>query len=207
MEQAAAKAGVKLAISPLPWRRCLNSVEDKSMDGAIAASFNQERAAFAAYPMSGDKLDIGRRLHTEEYSLYQAKGGKLDWNGSKFTHLNGSVGAQRGYSIINDLKKAGAKVDEGGALPRDNMRKILGGQVQAVGLTTQEGDALMSHPDFVGKIDKIPTPLIQKHYFTIINKDYYGKNQKTIDNLWAAMTTVRESNAYKAQVASAFKSK
>jgi polar amino acid transport system substrate-binding protein len=207
MEEAAAKNGVKLAISSLPWKRCLNAVEDKSIDGAIAASFNQERAAFAVYPTTGGKPDATKRLHSDEYSLYQLKGGKLEWDGTKFNNLTGAIGAQRGYSIINDIKKAGAKVDEGGAFPRDNMRKIIGGQVQAIALTTQEGDALIAQPDFAGKVEKIATPLTQKNYFTIFGKDYYSANQKTVDNLWAVMATIRESKEYKAKVTAAFKNK
>ena len=207
MEEAARKAGVQININPLPWKRCLNAVEDKSMDGAIAASFKDERAVFAVYPMAAGKLDIARRLHTDEYSLYQAKGGKLGWDGKQFSNLTGAIGAQRGYSIIDDLKKAGAKVDEGGAFPKDNMKKIVGGQVQAIALTTQEGDNLLTQPDFAGKAEKVATPLVQKHYFTIFGKDFYAKNQKSVDNLWAAMATIRESKEYKAKVATAFKNK
>jgi len=207
MESAAAKAGVKLDIAILPWKRCLSAVEDKSMDGAIAASYKDDRAKFAVYPMSGDKPDESRRLHNEEYSLYRAKGGNIAWDGNKFSNLTGTIGAQRGYSIIDNLKKWGAKVDEGGALPKDNMKKVIGGQVQAVALTTQEGDLLLSAPDFAGKIEKLSPPLIQKPYYVIFGKEFYSKNQKVVDTLWANAATIRESKDYKAKVLAAFKKK
>jgi polar amino acid transport system substrate-binding protein len=207
MEEAAAQVGLKITVKALPWRRCLLAIQDKSIDGAIAASFNQERASFAEYPMAGGKPDINRRLHTDEYSLYQAKGGNLKWDGTKFSNLTGMIGAQRGYSVLNDLKNAGAKVDEGGSFPRENVRKIIGGQVQAIALTTQEGDAQLLNPEFAGKIEKISPPFIQKHYYTIIGKDYYRNNQKTVEALWSAMVTIRESKAYQAKVMAAFKNK
>jgi polar amino acid transport system substrate-binding protein len=207
MEEAASRVGIKLDIQPLPWRRCMLAVQEKAVDGAIAASFNEERTAFAHYPTLAKKLDISRRLHTDEYSLYQSKGGKLTWNGSAFSHLHGAIGAQRGYSVVGDLKKLGAQVEEGGTFPIDNMRKLITGQVQAVALTTQEGDALLAHPDFAGKIEKITPQLVQKHYFTIIGKDYYQSNTKTVEALWSAMATIRESKAYQAKVTAAFKNK
>ena len=207
MEAAAAKVGIKVDIQSLPWKRCLGAVEDGSIQGAIAASYNDERAKFAVYPTKDGKPDADRRLHTEEYSLYRAKGGVVSWDGTKFSNLTGSIGVQRGYSIIDNLKKWGAKVDEGGALPKDNMKKIIGGQVQGVALTSQEGDALLKSTDFSGKIEKVATPLIQKTYFTIFGKDYYSKNQKTVDSLWSTMATIRESKDYKAKVNAAFKSK
>ena len=207
MEAAAAKVGVKLEIQMFPWKRCLGAVEDGSIHGAIAASYKDERAKFAVYPTKDGKPDADRRLHTEEYSLYRAKGGTVSWDGTKFSNLSGSIGAQRGYSIIDNLKKWEAKVDEGGALPKDNMKKIIGGQVQGVALTSQEGDILLNSPEFAGKIEKVATPLIQKPYFTIFGKDYYSKNQKTVDSLWSTMATIRESKDYKTKVTAAFKKK
>ena len=207
MEAAAAKAGAKLEIVALPWKRCLGGVEDKSMDGAIAASFKDDRAKYAVYPTVGDKLDENKRLHTEEYSLYRAKGSNLSWDGTNFSNLTGSVGAQRGYSIIDNLKKSGAKVDEGGALAKDNMKKLVGGQVQAVALTTQEGDLLLASTEFSGKAEKVTPPLIQKTYYTIFGKEFYSKNTKIVDSLWSQMATVRESKDYKGKVQAAFKKK
>ncbi len=207
MEAAAAKTGAKLEIVALPWKRCLGAVEDKSIDGAIAASYKDDRAKFAVYPTVGDKLDEGKRLHTEEYSLYRAKGSNISWDGTKFSNLTGSVGAQRGYSIIDNLKKSGAKVDEGGALAKDNMKKLVGGQVQAVALTTQEGDLLLATTEFSGKAEKVTPPLIQKTYYTIFGKEFYSKNTKIVDSLWSQMATVRESKDYKGKVQAAFKKK
>ena len=207
MEAAAAKAGAKLEIVALPWKRCLGAVEDKSIDGAIAASYKDERAKFAVYPTTGDKPDENRRLHTEEYSLYRAKGSNVSWDGSKFSNLTGSIGAQRGYSIIDNLKKWEAKVDEGGALPKDNMKKLVGGQVQAVALTSEEGDQLSKTPDFSGKVEKVTPPLIQKPYYVIFGKEFYSKNQAMVDSIWSNIATIRESKDYKAKVQAAFKKK
>ena len=205
IEAAASKVKTNLEIVALPWKRCLSAIEDKSIDGAIAASYKDERAKFAVYPTSGDKPDENRRLHVEEYSLYRVKGSNVTWDGSKFSNLTGSIGAQRGYSIIDNLKKWEAKVDEGGANPKDNMKKLLGGQVQGVALTSEEGDQLSNSPDFSGKVEKVTPPLISKPYYVIFGKEFYSKNQTVIESIWSNIATIRESKDYKAKVQTAFK--
>lgn len=207
MEMAAAKAGVKLEIAALPWKRCLGEVEAGSIAGAIAASYKDERAKFAVYPTKDDKPDAARRLYTDSYTLYRAKGGNVSWDkeGSKFVNLTGSIGAQRGYSIIDDLKKWGAKVDEGGGASKDNLKKLVGGQVQAVAMNTIQGDLISDSAEFKGKVEKVTPPLIEKPYYTIFGKDFYSKNQKTVDGIWAAMATVRESKEYKSKEAAVLK--
>lgn len=204
-EMAAAKAGVKVEISALPWKRCLGEVESGAMAGALAGSYKDERAKFANYPMAGDKPDASRRMYTDGYTLYRVKGNTVSWDGSKFVNMTGSIGAQRGYSIIDDLKKAGAKVDEGPATAKDNLKKLVAGQIQGLALSTLEGEVSTKAPEFAGKVEKVTPPLVEKPYFALFGKDFYSKNQKAVDGLWAAMATVRDSKEYKAKEVAAFK--
>jgi len=204
-EMAAAKAGLKVEVVPLPWKRCLDEVETGATAGALAASHKEERAKYAMYPMTGDKLDASRRIYSDGYTLYRVKGNAIGWDGSKFTNMTGSIGAQRGYSIIDDLKKWGAKVDEGGGTAKDNLKKLVGGQIQGLALSTVEGNVSTKMPEFAGKVEAVSPALVAKPYFAIFGKDYYSKNQKAVDSLWAAMATVRESKEYKAKEAAAIK--
>jgi polar amino acid transport system substrate-binding protein len=205
LEMAAAKAGVKLDIAVLPWKRCLGEVESGAIAGAIAASYKEERAKFAMYPSVGDKPDPARRLYTDSYTLYRATGNKLAWDGSKFAELTGSIGAQRGYSINDDLKKWGAKVDEGSGHAKDNFKKLVGGQVQGVALNTLQGDLISASSEFKGKVEKVSPPLIEKPYYVIFGKDFYSKNQKAVDGFWDVLAKTRDSKEYKAKEAAVLK--
>lgn len=72
LEKAAAKAGVKIELVPLPWKRCLADVEHGVVAGAFAASFNADRANFAVYPTAVDnKPDVSRRIRYDSYTLYR----------------------------------------------------------------------------------------------------------------------------------------
>jgi len=199
LEMASAKSGVKIEMGALPWKRCLGDVANGDLTGVIAASFNEERAAFAVYPTTADgKLDTSRRIRFDSYSLYRLKGSTANWDGKQFSNLTGPVGAQLGYSVIADIKKLGVAVEEGGATPESQMSKLVEQRIQLAALLTPQGDVLLDHAKFSGKIEKIFTPLIEKPYFLIFGKDYYSNNKKTVEALWAGLAAARESREFKA---------
>jgi polar amino acid transport system substrate-binding protein len=197
LEMAAIRSGVKIEMQALPWKRCLADIGYGLMAGGFSASYNQERASFAAYPMAQDKPDAKRRVRTDGYSLFRLVGSPVSWDGRQIQNLSGPVGAQLGYSVAADLRKLGADVEESPGVPELQLRKLLVKRVQLAALLTVEGDALLDDAEFAGKIEKLSTPLTEKPYFLIINRDYYEKNKKSVDDLWAAVATVRDSAEFR----------
>ncbi|MDK2123621.1 substrate-binding periplasmic protein [Parachitinimonas caeni] len=191
------KAGIKIEPVGLPWKRCLNELQSGGMDGAFAASYKDDRAVFSVYPMKDGKHDPSRRMMMDSYSLFRAKGGGIGWDGSKLNGLSGPIGAQPGYSIIDQLKAAGATVDDGGKTADDNLRKVLAGRVAAAALQTLEGDNSLHTAEFNGKLEKVSPPLTEKPYYMIFAKPFQAKYPKAVEDLWAAVAAVRESPDYK----------
>jgi len=198
LEMASARSGVKIEMLALPWKRCLSDVGYGTQAGVFAASYNADRAAYAAYPMIDDKLDASRRIRFDSYSLYRLKGNPVSWDGKQLTNLKKPVGVQLGYSASADLIKLGAAVDESSVVVELQMRKLVVGRVDLVALLTFEGDALLEKAEFSDKVEKLSPPLIEKPYFLIFNKDYYRNNKKLADDLWAAVASARESVEFKA---------
>jgi polar amino acid transport system substrate-binding protein len=48
--------------------------------------------------MADDKVDVSKRMSTDNYHLYRLKGSKVDWDGKAFSNLDGRIGAQAGFS-------------------------------------------------------------------------------------------------------------
>ncbi|MFC4158343.1 substrate-binding periplasmic protein [Chitinimonas lacunae] len=205
LEAVAKKTGLKLELVGLPWKRCLSELQAGTMDGAFAASYKDDRAVYAAYPMKDGKHDPARRMMFDSYSLYRTKGSNLGWDGSKFSNLSGKIGVQSGYSIIDQLKAAGANLDEGAKAADDNLKKLAGGRVQGVALLTVEADnSLKGNPEFAN-IEKVSPPLVEKPYYLMLAKPFHAKYPKASEDLWAAVAAVRESPEYKAQEQAFFK--
>ncbi|MBB5018784.1 polar amino acid transport system substrate-binding protein [Chitinivorax tropicus] len=206
LEMVAKKTNLKLDMSPLPWKRCLNDVQSGGMDGAFAASYKPDRAEFAVYPSKDGKPDPAKRMMLDSYSLYRLKGSNVNWDGSKFQNVTSAIGTQPGYSVIDLLKQNGVQVDDGAKTADDTLRKLISNRVAGAALMTLEGDnSIATNSEFTGKVERVPTPLVEKPYFLIFGKGYQAKYPGAVTQLWDAIASVRESPEYKQAEAAFFK--
>lgn len=198
------KLGVKLELNAQPWKRCQSELKDGVFDGIFSASFKTDRLEIGVYPMVGDKTDDSKAMMMDGYTLYRLKGGSAKWDGKVLT-VAGSVGAQPGYSIIDQLKSLGAKVDDGARSADDNLKKLIAGRVDAVALQSLEGEnSLNTNTEFSAKIEKVSPPLVNKPYFLMLSKQFAGQHPEFAKELWNTVAQVRESADFKAKAA-AFK--
>ncbi|MES2947397.1 MAG: transporter substrate-binding domain-containing protein [Pseudomonadota bacterium] len=187
------KLVVKIETSPLPWKRCQEDMREGKVDGIFAASFKTERMEIGVYPMNGEKPDAARAMMSDGYSLYRLKGSATQWDGKKLT-TTGTIGAQPGYSIVDQLKQLGVKVDEGSKTADGNLKKLLAGRVDGVALQTLEGDnSLSTTPEFAAKLEKLSQPLVDKPFFLMLSKQFVAKYGDFSKELWKTLADVRES--------------
>ena len=198
LEKIAAASGEKLELIGMPWKRCLEGIEKGEIAAAFAASYTDERAKYAVYPLLGGKPDPSRRLHTDGYTLLRLKGSNVGWDGRKFSNLSGPIGTQAAYSIATDLARWGAKVDSNSDTPETLLRRFGSGQLQAVALLTGEAKFALKKPYLAEKVEIVSPPLSEKPYFLIFSRSYYEQNRKAADDLWSMIAKVRESADYKA---------
>jgi len=192
VEAVAAQQELPLEAFPLPWKRCLRDVASGEMAGAIGASFSQERASFAVYPMlSNGSLDASRRIQISSYSLYRLKGTQAGWDGKQFSQLTTPIVAQLGYSVVADLGRLGVAVDQSPGTAETVMKKLLAGRGQLAALLTLDGEELLEIPRFGSKIERVATPLAVKPYFLIFNKQFYADNKSLVETLWNGLAAAR----------------
>lgn len=189
--------GSKIEVAPLPWKRCLDDLKNGNVDAAFKISFSAARAAeLGAYPMTGDKPDNAKRLLIDSYSLYRLKGGTVEWDG-KTLKASGAVGAQSGFSVVDQLKSLGVRVDDATRSADDNLKKLVAGRIDALALQSEEGDASVeSSPEFKGKVERIKPVLVEKPYFLIFSKQFASKYPEHTKEVWDTIGKVRESAEY-----------
>ncbi len=179
---------------PLPWLRCLRDVGNGTYAGAIGASFSDERAAFAVYPITPDgQIDPSRRMQSSSYSLFRAKGASGDWDGKQFLNVSTRVIAQRGYSVVADLRKHGVLVDQTARDPETVFKMLIAGRSQLGALITEQGEETMAKPEFGKQIEMLPQPLVVKDYYLIFGQRYYQSNKRLVEELWDHLAVVRDS--------------
>lgn len=193
------KLGVKLELVGLPWKRCQNEMATGAVDGLFSASFKTERMEIGTYPMVGTQPDESKALMRDGYTLYRLKGSPVEWDGKKLT-ASGAIGTQPGYSIADQLKALGAKVDDGGRTADDNFRKLMAGRVDAVALMSLEGEnTLTTKPEFSTKIEKVAPALVDKPYYLMLSKQFVAKYGDFAKEIWNTAAQVRDSADFKAK--------
>ena len=194
LKTTAALQHIEFEQVPLPWLRCLRDVGNGTYAGAIGASFSDERAAFAVYPITPDgQLDTSRRMQSSSYSLFRAKGASGDWDGKQFLNLSTRVIAQRGYSVVADLRKLGVLVDQTASDPETVLKMLIAGRSQLGTLITEQGEETMAKPEFRKQIEMLPQPLVVKDYYLIFGQRYYQSNKRLVEELWDHLAVVRDA--------------
>jgi len=199
--------GVPIKLVAMPWKQCLAELKAGSVDAAMNASYNKERAEYAHYPLKLDgEPDATKRMYRATYALYRVKGGALSWDGQKLV-ANGTVGAQTGFSIVGQLKELGAKVEDSSPTADELLQRVAAGRYIAAALQTTEAEnSLAASAALAGKLERVNPPLAEKPYYTIFSKPFFAKHAQTAREVWRLQGKLRESPEFKTQVAHLMKS-
>lgn len=182
-----------------PWKRCLYNIQWNVSEGCFSGSFKEKRKVFGLYP-GGDIPDEDKRIHATSYSLYTLKGSNIDVTGKlNISGVNGSIAAQTGYSIVDDLTSLGYDVDAGSSSTERNFKKLLKGRAVAVAALTLNGNNILAqNSSYSDKIQVIETPLVLKSYYVLLSKYFVKNNRDLAEKIWNKIAEIRESEPFKA---------
>ncbi|HEY5799632.1 MAG TPA: transporter substrate-binding domain-containing protein, partial [Burkholderiaceae bacterium] len=197
LREVAKRLNVRFKYEALPWKRCLAELKDNKMDGAFSASFRPDRLEIGAYP-GGANIDNEQRMHIDRYVLIRRKGSKVQWDGKQFHNLDGAVGAQLGYSIVEHLRGLGVPVDEGSQRGRELTLKLIAGRVAAAAVGGSEAvNLLASDPKLAAQVEMLPIPLTEKPYFLVLSHAFAQARPELAAAIWKTMEQVRNSPEYR----------
>lgn len=199
LNMVGAKIGVEFKLTSMPWKRCLSQMQEDKIDGVLNASFKEERLAMGCYPTGADgKVDPARKTHDNAYALYRIKGSDLGWDGKVLSNLSGKIGAQSGFSIIDQLKELKAQVDDETKDLSAVMKKLASGRLQGAALHIAGGDAwLAANPEVAAKIERVDPPLVVKPYYLMLSKAFVAKRPELAKAIWDGIAAARETAEYK----------
>jgi polar amino acid transport system substrate-binding protein len=201
IRQLQPQLAVRFEFIALPWKRCLLSLEQGRVDGAMGVSYSAERSAFAMYPLHEQQPQVALRMRSESYVLYRRKGTAVRWHAGAVVDLLGVVGIQHGYSITDFLQQLKVPVDSGAGSAEANLHKLLKGRVGAAVLLGQEGDYWLRHNlAFHAALERVEPPLQEKHYYLVYSRAFYERHTAWVLRSWQAVALARDSAIYRQQL-------
>lgn len=204
VQRVGQRVGRAVRVELLPWRRCLQSLQENRVDGAFKASFKPERLKMGAYPMRGGLPDASRAMLDESYHLYRLKGSSVQWDGQRVTGLDGRVGAQAGFSVVDVLKRLSLPTESGTKSPETLLTMLQRGRLGAVALQTSQGDFELSRkPVLAAGIERVGPPLLSQPYYLLLSHALLQRDAALAERLWDAVAVVRESVEYRAALLAA----
>ncbi|NQY94877.1 MAG: transporter substrate-binding domain-containing protein [Campylobacteraceae bacterium] len=190
IKQAAKDIGIKVVFVRYPNKRVLISLSRGEVDGAGIYSFKKERLISGLYPMKNGKLNDANRIGTIGYYFYKLKSSPLKFDGKTLSGHEQKIGANRGYSIVDDLKNMGIPVSEVSSTIQ-NFKMLQLKRISGVANQNIDADPLIEAYGYTN-IEKLLPAIKSKPYFLMLGHRFVEKYPLVSKKLWNRIGEIRE---------------
>ncbi len=188
--------GINIKLKSIMWSRGLEMIKVGLADGIIDASYTDDRAAFAVYPMKTGEPDPAKMLRVINYVLYKNKNSTITWDGAKFAGIDGNIVSVTSYVIVSDLRKMGVAVQEEPNITWI-MKNLAIGEFKSAALPSDRADQVLAENSALKtNIIKFEKPLKRKEYYLIFSKKFYNERTELAKAIWHAIEDYRSTDEY-----------
>ncbi|ODN41794.1 substrate-binding periplasmic protein [Piscirickettsia litoralis] len=170
IKAALTKAGFEYSITPLPWKRCLSEMKKGKVDAAATASYKAKRAVYMNYPKdAATAKESNWRVSQVAYVVVSLAKDNYNYSGDLKT-LPQPVYVPSGYSIAEDLRKLGLKVDDKAKSDLNNFKKLKRIKKGSVVTLLQLAQAVIKSPGMEDIFVIQKDPIKSKSYYLPFSK-------------------------------------
>ncbi len=197
--KALSRLGYQPIFTPLPWKRCLQSIEVGLYNAILSASYKPERARYIHYPPDGGISKQSEwRVMQVEYVVVVSRRDPYEFDGNPAT-LPRPVMVPLGYSIADDLRELGIEAKTDPSTIRI-MKELMQTQKGVVITPPMNAKALMDDPIISGSLRINHLPFTSKSYFLGFSKTKSNLNLPEMKRIWDEIAAVRNDQAFMAQL-------
>lgn len=191
---AAREAGLIPQRYPVSLARCAAEVRAGLMHGFPMVPYKPDVFPFVVYPMRAGAIDARRATLTARQMLFRPKGGSASWDGKRITGVRRAVLVNAGsLPMIDTLKSLQVAADANGKSLPVNLAKMLAGRGDAAIGFEGEGMELLELPDFKGRVEMLPIPLVETDYFMAVSRSFYDANPRAVETMWDAVGRLHQA--------------
>lgn len=198
-EKALSRLGYHPVFTPLPWKRCLQSIEDGRYNAVVSASYKPDRAQYMHYPPdAGSVKESEWRVMQVEYIVLVSSQNPYEFNGNPTT-LPQPVMAPLGYSIADDLQAMGVAVKTAPSIIGLVQNLVWTGKGSIV-TPPMNAKALMNDPKVNNNVRINKLPFTSKSYFMGFSKKNPKVNLDKMAKIWDEIATIRKDETFMNQL-------
>lgn len=190
VKRVMAAAGFEISIELVSWERCLKDLAGGYYAAAYAASYRDDRAAYAVYPR--EPIDV------VSYVAVVRKGEAPGWDDKRaLSALPWPIGSPGGWSVSEDLRKnKGVAVDDSSTANEQDIRKLLAGRIGTAVVAGGTAKNLLDRLDPQHRLEVLETPVVEaRRYFVIFGRNALGDAGAVAAAERASAALVRERAA------------
>jgi polar amino acid transport system substrate-binding protein len=183
--------GYQAKVIPIPWKRCLEYGGKYGQFDAIAnASYKKSRAEFLVYPPEFPrKKKSDWRIMQVEYVVVSSKSDNYHYHGDPHS-LPFPIRATTGYSIVDDLKQMGIRVDVA-RNAEQNIKRLVRDKKGVVITVPQSAKFIAKKHQLMDKILIHDVPIKSKSYFFAFSKKSKITEEEKY-KIWREIIKIRE---------------
>ncbi|MEO3715038.1 substrate-binding periplasmic protein [Roseateles flavus] len=177
-----------------PRSRCLLDARAGQAEALIGV-FDPERLAWARYPMRGDQPDGSQALAAGRFLVYRRVGSPADWDGERFSQLQGApVGVRLGFSYGGALARSAAPIDDKATSAEQLLRKLAKGRV-ALAIVQEAQGELLRQQGLEAPIEALPRPFSSFELHLILTQRFEQQHPALARQLWQRIGQLRARQA------------
>jgi polar amino acid transport system substrate-binding protein len=196
--RATEQAGGTVQFESVPWPRCLKGATDGDYDAAMPPT--GARSVQLAIPLKSDGTpDESKAIGDANLVVVRRVGSKAQWDGKRFSGLNGAVMFNRGIVAVREkLEALGAQGDEGAQPNESLLQKLVMGRAELLIMNGSAALTDLADPAYAGRLEILPEPFIGITGYLGFNKTYQASNRVFVDAVWAGIVRLRNSPEFRA---------
>lgn len=194
LAQALEGLPLRLQAYVAPRARCLLDARAGQAEALIGV-FDPERLAWARYPMRGEQPDDSQALAAGRFLVYRRAGSKADWDGERFSQLQGApVGVRLGFSYGGALARSAAPIDDKATSAEQLMRKLAKGRVALAIVQEAQGEVLRQQGLEV-PVEALPRAFGSFELYLILPQRFEQQHPALARQLWQRIGQLRARQA------------
>ena len=172
------------------WEECLNRLRLGEVDATNVTGYAGVNIELGAFPMQGSQPDSQRAIGVIPTHLYRRVGSAANYVDGRFHEVKTAVGVLAGFQVNSiAVAQAGGTPDDDSQTVEALARRLAAGRLDMV--AADENLQRLIDRQYVGKLERLPTPLRMDHYYVAFRKAFYHQHRDAVEQFWTVLGQVR----------------